>query len=216
MRLLAVFAIGLGLLLVGAVLPSGVTLAASIPVGGPNPNWTDMQKYEWYIGRMAAAAQMCGAYDEAGVLNRLARMSPYGGIGLGQMRGDDFYGPACVEIAADAKDIVADASKIEEYLEATYGCEGEGCYGLYLRDSWTDHECADALKAHLAHRAIALEGLREVSLYGTRLMSGVPEYQARVRFMTCEGALYVDLKDSCVVKKDYTRGDCEVAGVSGY
>ena len=215
MRPLAVLVVGLGLLLAGAALPSGATLAASIPVGGPNPNWTDMQKFEWYIGRMAAAAQMCAAYDEAAVLNRLARMSPYGGIGLGQMRGDDFYGPACVEIAADAKDIVADASKIEAYLEATYGCEGEGCYGQTL-SGWQSHGCADALRAHLESRAVKKDQVSEVTITNVRHSGATLDFQARVRFKHCQGSLYVDMKESCAVERDFTRGDCEVAGVAGY
>ena len=58
MRRLVVFVFALGLLLAGGPLPADPASAASIPVGGPNPNWTDMQKFEWYIGRMAMAAQM--------------------------------------------------------------------------------------------------------------------------------------------------------------
>lgn len=215
MRRGTVFVFALGLLLAGGVLPSGATLAASIPVGGPNPNWTDMQKFEWYIGRMATAAQMCGAFEEAGVLNRLARMSPYGGIGLGQMRGDDFYGPACVGITADAKDLVADAPKIEEYLEATYGCKGEGCYGQTL-SGWQSHGCADALRSHLESRAVRKDDVSEVTITSVRHSGATLDYQARVRFKHCQGSLYVNMKESCAVEKDYTRGDCAVAGAAAY
>src|SRR5690606_31673487 len=132
--------------LIAAAVPIGAPRAAVGPVAGPNPNWTDMQKYEWYLGHMAIYAQMCGAYDEAAVLTRLARMSPYGSVGLGKMRGDGVLRAACVGIVADAKDIVADASKLEESLEATYGCEGEGCYGQTL-SGWQSHSCADVLRA---------------------------------------------------------------------
>lgn len=215
MRRLVVFVFALALLLAGGPLPADPARAGSIPIGGPNPNWTDMQKFEWYIGRMATAAQMCAAHEEAGVLNRLARMSPYGGIGLGQMRGDDFYGPACVEIAADAKDLVADAAKIEAYLEATYGCKGEGCFGQTL-SSWQTHACAETLKGHLADHAVPAHELNEVTFSQVIVSSGQPDYQVRIRFKNCQGALYVELSHSCRVVKDYTRGDCAVAGVAAY
>lgn len=216
MRRGALFVFALGLLLAGSALTAGGARAGMLGAPGPNPSWTDQQKFEWDLGFMALAAQMCGAYDEAAILHRLARMSPYGNIGLGAVTGDGFARPVCGSIREDAKALAADAERIQASLEASYNCRAETCHGLYLRDSWTDHQCADALKAHLARRAIALSGLREVSLYGTRLMGAFSEYQARVRFMTCEGALYVDLKDSCAVKKDYTRGDCAVAGVAAY
>jgi hypothetical protein len=214
MRRLSTF-LSLSVVLLACALGATTPHAASIPVGGPNPNWTEMQKFEWYVGRMAQAAQMCGAYTEAGILNRLARMSPYGSIGVAQMRGDDFYGPACVEISADAKGLVVDANKIEEYLEVTYGCRGEECYGQSLSD-WQSHACADAVKSHLASRAVEKEQVREVTITNIRHSGATLDFLARVQLKNCQGSLYVDLKESCAVKRDYTRGDCEIDGVEGY
>lgn len=199
----------------GVLLTAGAAQAASIPIGGANPNWTDMQKFEWYLGRMAKAAAMCGAYTESGILHRLARMSPYAGIGMAQMRGDGFYGPACVGITADAKGLAADAEKIEAYLEATYGCKGEGCYGQSLND-WQSHACADTLKAHIDSRALDKDEVREVTITSVRHSGATLDYQARVRLKSCQGSFYVDLTDSCRITRDYTRGDCEIAGVDGY
>lgn len=196
-------------------LSSGAAHAASIPVGGPNPNWTDNQKFEWYIGRLATAAQICGAYAEAGVLNRLARMSPYGGIGLGQMRGDGFYGAACVEVTADAKELVADAEQIEKYLEATYRCESDNCFGQRLSD-WQSHSCAEALKSHLANRSVGEDNVRAVTFTNSRRRSTILDFQAKVLLKSCEGSYYVDLTESCRIIEDYTRGDCEVIGVGRY
>lgn len=214
MRVLAVFVATLGL--VSAVLlPSGAR-AGIIGAPGPNPSWTEMQKFEWDLGYMARAAQMCGAYDEAGVLHHLARMSPYGNIGLGAVTGDGFARPVCGSIREDAKALAADAKRIQARLEATYNCQGEGCYGLYKRDSWTDHACADSVTSHLASRAIAKELIGEVFIHNARLMGAVQEYQVRIRLKNCEGSLYIDLKQSCAVKKDYVRGDCTIAGVERY
>jgi hypothetical protein len=213
MRRLSTF-LSLSVVLLACALGATTPRAASIPVGGPNPNWTEMQKFEWYVGRMAQAAQMCGAYTEAGILNRLARMSPYGSIGIAQMRGDDFYGPACVEISADAKGLVADAKKIEEYLEVTYGCRGEDCYGQSLSD-WQSHACADAVKSQLASRAVEKEQISEVTISDV-ISGGHWDYHARVRFKNCQGSFYVELKESCSVQREYTRGDCEIDGVEGY
>ena len=214
MRRLSTF-LSFFVVLLACALGATTPRAASIPVGGPNPNWTEMQKFEWYVGRMAQAAQMCGAYTEAGILNRLARMSPYGSIGIAQMRGDGFYGPACVEISADAKGLVADANKIEEYLEVTYGCRGEDCYGQSL-NTWQTHACADALKSLLAKRAVDENDISEVTINEVIVSSGRPDHQTRVRLKSCQGSLYVEMKESCSVQREYTRGDCEIDGVGRY
>lgn len=196
--------------MVDVATPRAGTLAPT----GPNPNWTEMQQFEWYLGFMAGAAGICGSYDAAGVLRNLARMSPYGNIGLGTVRGDGFAMPVCGRINDDARDLAADADQIREYLEATYNCQGEGCYGQRL-SAWESHTCAGALQAHFDHRAISNEDLGEVA-FNNVISGGTNDYQARVRLKNCQGSLYVDLNQQCQVKKDYTRGDCQVAGVSSY
>ncbi|GAB4361384.1 MAG: hypothetical protein Kow00114_15900 [Kiloniellaceae bacterium] len=90
----------------------GAAQAGLLAPPGPNPNWTDMQKFEWYLGYMARAARLCGSYEDADILHRLARMSPYGNIGLGALTGDDFVGPACAGINERADGLVLDAAKI--------------------------------------------------------------------------------------------------------
>jgi hypothetical protein len=144
----------LGLLLTAAAAQSG-TLAAP----GPSPTWTEMQKFEWYLGYMSRAANTCGSYVESGVLLSLARMTPYGDIGLGSVSGDGFAGPVCGRINNEAKELVADAERIREYLEAAYNCTGEACYGQKLSD-WQSHSCAEALKSHLANRSVGKDDAR--------------------------------------------------------
>lgn len=69
---------------------------------------------------------------------------------------DEFYAPACVTIAADAKDLVADAAEIEAYLEACYGCKGEDCYRQ--RAALRRHPRLPSLGANQALSGLALRG----------------------------------------------------------
>src|SRR3546814_3181999 len=97
--------------LLSLALAPAAPQAAIISSPGPNPNWTEMQEFEWYVGYLARASQICGAYDESAVLTRLARMTPYGAIGLAQSRADGFLGAACVRLRKAADELVADAAK---------------------------------------------------------------------------------------------------------
>lgn len=214
MRVLAVFVVTLGLAS-AVTLPSGGARAGMLAAPGPNPNWTDMQQYEWYIGYLARAGQLCGTFTEAAVLHRLARMSPYGGIGLNVVTGDGFSGTACARINADAREIAADAKKIQEYLEAAYSCQGEGCYGQSLSD-WQFHECGNSLKSHFAILDIDSKDVREVTMMNPAKLGSEAAYLARVQFHSCQGSLYIDLSQQCVMEKKQTRGDCEIDGVERY
>lgn len=213
MRVVVIVLSFLGLLLT-AGLPAGGAQAGRLAPPGPNPNWTDMQQFEWYLGYMSRAARICGTYTEADVLHRLARMSPYGEIGLGAVTGDGFAGPVCGGINSEVRKLAADVKQIQAYLEATYNCEAEGCYGQKLSD-WKFHACADPLKSHLASRAVEEAQVSEVTINDV-ISGGHWDYNARVRFKNCQGSLYVDLNGSCRVVKDYTRGDCEIDGVGRY
>jgi hypothetical protein len=188
--------------------------AGMLSAPGPNPNWTEMQQFEWYLGYMALAARTCGSYQEADVLHRLARMTPYGDIGLGSVTGDGFSGPVCGRLNNKAKELAADAQQIEEYIEATYSCTNEECYGQKFV-AWKSHTCADDLMVHLAKRDVTEHDLREVNIRDL-FVGAVRQISARVRLKSCEGSLYVEFSQSCRIVKDYTQGDCEVAGVAGY
>ena len=194
---------------------AGGAQAGLLSAPGPNPNWTKMQQFEWYLGYMSRAANMCGSFQEAGILDRLARMTPYGNIGQGAVMGDGFSGTACVDINASAKELAADAKKIEEYIEATYNCTDEACFGQKFVE-WKSHACADDLMVQLSKRDVTESDLREVTI--SDLVSGASrQITARIRLKSCEGSLYVEMStSSCRVLKEYTRGDCAVAGVDGY
>lgn len=189
--------------------------AGTLAAPGPNPTWTDMQKFEWYLGYMARAANTCGTYTESAVLRQLARMTPYGDIGLGSVSGDGFAGPVCGRLNNEARELAADADKIRGYLEATYDCQAEQCYGQKLSD-WKFHACADQLKSYLAEHSVKDADIREVTITDVRHSGATLDFTARVRLKSCQGSLYVDMRDSCYVERDYTRGDCEVAGVDPF
>lgn len=110
---------------------------------------------------------------------------------------------------------MADAQKIEDYIEATYDCADDGCFGQ-SSNSWESHDCADELRVHLAKRDLEEKDISGVAIT-TDWRHGIKaEYQAKVGLKRCEGSLYVDLTGRCRIKKDYTRGDCELAGVDAY
>jgi len=209
-----VFSLILSLIAFLAVAGGGAAQAAVVPVPGPNPTWSEMQKFEWHLGYMARAARTCRSHDDAAVLERLARMSPYGTMGLSGYSGDGFLGAACARLNERASELVADAQKIEEYIEATYSCADEACYGQKFA-AWKSHSCADDLMMHLAKRDVTEHDLREVNIRDL-FVGSVRQISARVRLKSCEGSLYVEFSESCRIKNDYTQGDCELAGVDAY
>jgi len=211
MRLISLilFSIAISLSLVGAVR------AGSLGASGPNPNWSEMQKFEWYLGHMARAASVCGTYEEAAVLTQLARMTPYGKIGLGTVTGDGFVGPVCGRINNRAKELAADADRIREHIEVTYDCQGKSCHGQSL-DDWQFHACGNSLKSHFAILGVDYEDVRDVSMLNPRKIGYDSDFLARVRLHSCKGSLYIGLTEQCIMEKSQTRGDCEIEGVERY
>lgn len=41
-------------------------------------------------------------------------------------------------------------------------------------------------------------------------------YDVWTRFKSCQGALVVDITDSCYLRQVYTRGDCQLPGVPSF
>src|SRR3546814_18741051 len=79
----------------------------------------------------------------------LARMTPYGAIGLAQSRADGFLGAACVRLRKAADEMVAAAAKIEKHTESTYDCSDDGCFGQTL-DEWPFQAYGNSLQHQLA------------------------------------------------------------------
>ena len=47
-------------------------------------------------------------------------------------------------------------------------------------------------------------------------MGSDADHMARVQFHSCQGSLYIDLTDQCIMEKSRTRGDCTIEGIKGY
>jgi len=189
--------------------------ADSRAANGPDPDWTQRQQLEWQLGFVAQAANACGTYDESAVLVQIARMSPYGAMGLDAGPRAALAGPDCKRFIDEAKKLVADAYRIREAIEARYHCTGKACYGQVLA-AWPRHSCAERLKTYLAEHAVEEFDVREVTITDVRHSGATLDFTARVRFRSCQGSLYVDMRENCSVERDYTLGDCVVAGVSAY
>ncbi len=110
------------------LLGSQPAQAASGPAMGPSQSWDEMQKFEYYIGQMGSALNICGNYSLATGLRKLANLTPYGRKGWDSMLVyDQILGAQCGRLANDAKDILTDGDKIEAYLRDKYHCEGASC-----------------------------------------------------------------------------------------
>lgn len=106
------------------MLAAGVSfgaVAATGPRMGPKESWSDMQKYEYYIGQLGAALGMCNHFDLSSQMKSLADRSPYGRQGWQSLQAfDDIRGGRCGSYADDAKGILEDAEKLRNYFSDQY------------------------------------------------------------------------------------------------
>ncbi|WP_299617039.1 hypothetical protein [Pelagibius sp.] len=193
--------------------------AGTLPGTGPNPQWSDSQKFEWYLGYMSKATAICSDYAAATELGNLASLSPYGRKGMAVTTGDGFYGAACAGIRKEAADLLSEKDDIGRYLASLYNCDPGGkCLGGSDIAS-PKHACAESVNKLLSELEVAegdIRGIHFTSPPPGPTSGAEPDYRARIRLKSCRGSLYVDLTEQCRVQQSYTRGDCEVAGVSGY
>ena len=194
--------------------------AGTLPGTGPNPQWTDSQKFEWYLGYLSKAVGVCSDYAAATELGNLASLSPYGRKGMAVITGDGFYGAACAGIRKDAADLLADKDDIGRYLASLYDCTPGGkCLEGGSDPLSSTAACSAEMREALDTLDIGRSDIQSVTMNDGRNVTGAGRWtawQARVRLRSCSGSLYIELTERCTVRKSYTRGDCEVAGVSGY
>lgn len=212
-------------LLTGIALAFGLTLAGTAQAGllstpGPNPNWTDNQKFEWYLGYMSKAAATCRQYDASAELAEIAGMSPYGRAGLKGSSADGFIGGVCGKIRKRAAELLEKKEIYINYMTANYDCTpGGACRDPLDPHAHQSHSCAEQVNRLLADLDIANSDVASVTYKSPPpgpSSGGTAPYQARIRLKSCQGSLYVDMSEQCSVKQSYTRGDCEVAGVSAF
>lgn len=110
-----------------AIASVGNAEAARMPSSGPNPSWSDSQKFEWYLGYMSKAAAICRSYGASSALGEIAKLSPYGQIGLKGISADGFTGAACGKIRNRTKELLEKKETYIRYMKATYDCSGDTC-----------------------------------------------------------------------------------------
>lgn len=211
-HLLSALAVGL---LCGAAAQAG-----TLPGTGPNSQWSDAQKFEWYLGYMSKAAAICSDYAAATELGNLASLSPYGRKGMAVTTGDGFYGAACAGIRKEAADLVSEKDDIGRYLAVLYDCDpGSKCLAGGSDPLSNTAACSAEMREALDALDIGSSDIRSVTMNDGRNVTGAGRWtawEAKVRLKSCSGSLYIELTEQCAVRERYTRGDCEIAGVSGY
>ena len=114
--------------LCATLLGSGSALAAAGSGHGPSESWNDMQKFEYYIGDLAGALNLCRRYGMYAELHKLATHTPYGKLGLKSWGPyDGIRGGVCGKAASAAESILEDKDKLLDYLKSKYDCSAGDC-----------------------------------------------------------------------------------------
>ena len=116
----------LGLLLAG--FSAGTAQAAAGAGPGPSSSWNQMQKFEYYLGDMAGALNVCRMYGLHSEILELANLSPYGKRGYqGWAVYDDIRGAVCGRVRNSAEKVLEDKDRLLEYLKSKYDCTSGNC-----------------------------------------------------------------------------------------
>ncbi len=78
-------------------------------------------------------------------------------------------------------------------------------------------DCAGVVERHLRGLGLEVGAVEQTSLiieYESLEMGTTREIRAWTSFKDCSGSLVTQLTISCRIKDTYTRGDCQVAGVT--
>lgn len=209
------------ILCLGTMLATQADLAtaATAPSPGPQKDWTDTQKFEWYIGYMSRAAALCGSYSESNELAEVAKLSPYGRAGLKSINFDTFYGAACGGIRNRAEELLQKKESYVRFLTELYGCSPDGkCLDGGTEPLASNHSCSPQVDKALERLNVSRSDIASITVRSEsgHLYGNTPAHQAQVKLKNCEGTLFFDMSEQCRVKQSYTRGDCEIAGVSSF
>lgn len=195
--------------------------AATGSKAGPSESWTQMQKYEYYIGQLAGALNLCRITDLAYELKELSDLSPYGRKGWRSLLSyDSIRGGRCTSYAEDGRELLADREDLAAYLTETYDCPGGLC-APDQGDKSAAAPCRSEAEEHLSSLAVEARDIKSMSMVqrnagATRLTTGKSGHEAWVRLKSCQGWLIVELSKSCYPRQTFTRGDCDIKGISSY
>ncbi len=211
---------GLFAALVATVMFASAAEAARGPKGGPSDSWTRMQKFEYYVGELAGALNLCRITDLAYELKELSDLTPYGRKGWRSMLPyDSISGGRCTSYAESGREILADRERLLAYLTDKYDCPGGDC----AEDSGdsASRPCETELDKHLSSLPLAdndVSGVRVVTKEPgvNERFRGNYKHQAWVTLKSCSGGLLVELTESCHPRNTFTRGDCKIEGLSSY
>lgn len=194
--------------------------AARMPSSGPDPSWSESQKFEWYLGYMSDAAAICREYSASNALADIAKLSPFGRVGLNSISGDGFTGAACGRIRDRVKELLQKKETYIRYLTEKYDCGPAGqCTGPAADPLASSHTCATQVREALGGIDVDAGDVARLTVqsWPPGPSNGAePRHRARIQFKSCNGSLYIDLGDRCEVEQSYTRGNCEFSGVSAY
>ncbi|MEO3429851.1 hypothetical protein AAFN88_13385 [Pelagibius sp. CAU 1746] len=114
---------------IAMALSSGGTAYAAAGAGhGPSDSWAEMQKFEYYLGDLAGALEVCRMYGMHAEMRELASLTPYGAIGMQAWAAyDDIRGGVCGRVRTAAKSVLGDKDKLLDYLRAKYDCRSGAC-----------------------------------------------------------------------------------------
>lgn len=202
------------------ILPTGAQAAAGAGAR-PSENWSEMQKLEYYLGRLGGALQICGYYTLSRDLLELAELSPYGRKGLASIRAyDAIKGGYCGKLAAEGETLIADRDQLYAYLTRRYDCPDGQCAPEGGNNS-ASAPCRAEADDHLAglpidSRDIESVMMRNGSRQGSQMSTGKKGYEAWVRLNSCQGWVVIELSTGCYPRQTFTRGDCEIEGISSF
>ena len=82
-------------------------------------------------------------------------------------------------------------------------------------------QCARKAKIHLSELKISEDQVDAMRLIervriDDRAGSDIAGIDAWVRLKSCTGWLVINMSPSCFIRQSYTRGDCQVEGLSNY
>jgi hypothetical protein len=85
-----------------------------------------MQKFEYYLGHLAGALNLCRRNSLYQEMRTLAVLTPYGQAGLDAWLAYDGVN-GCPGLSNSADDILEDKEKLLDYLQAKYDCSSGDC-----------------------------------------------------------------------------------------